>query len=151
MNILEVLLFNFSNPSPTPPYFHQTLLDPTQSFLLAPDLPADIIHVFSITDSYTLQKLSGQADITVPKGHGPRHGVFYQPGGGNNTMYLYVVMETAYMVHGYSVTYNSDGTLSFTMIQDFQLPVPLNSTGAEIKLTVSHPTRHSLHIIKLTI
>jgi len=40
------------------------------------------------------------------------------------------------MVHGYEVTYNSDTTLNFTMIQDFQLPVPQNATAAEIKLTV---------------
>jgi len=141
MNIFQETLFSFANPypnatNPLQPYIHQTLLDPTQEFLFAADLTADIIHVFSITSSNVLQKPSTQPDIIVPTGHGPRHGVFYQPGNGSNATYVYFVMETANMVHGYEVTYNSDTTLNFTMIQDFQLPVPQNATAAEIKLTV---------------
>jgi 6-phosphogluconolactonase (cycloisomerase 2 family) len=119
------------------PYIHQTIIDPTQAFLLAPDLSGDIIHVFSLSSSYTLDRLPAQTDISVPKGHGPRHGVFYQPGNGGNATYLYVVMETANMVHGYQVSYNADKTLNFTMIQYVQLPVPASAAAAEIRLTVS--------------
>ena len=119
------------------PYIHQTVIDPTKTFLLAPDLSADLIHVFSISPSYILQRLSTQVDLSVKRGHGPRHGVFYQPGHGSNTTYLYVVMETANMVHGYEIFYNANKTLSFNEIQDLQLRVPSTAAAAEIRLTVS--------------
>jgi 6-phosphogluconolactonase (cycloisomerase 2 family) len=142
--MLQDATFSFDPPRMNPktntsvvPYIHQTIIDPTQTFLLAPDLSADLIHIFSLSSSSTLERLSKQSDISVPKGHGPRHGVFYQPGNGSNATYLYVVMETANMVHGYQVNYNADKTLNFTMIQDLQLPVPASAAAAEIRLTVS--------------
>ena len=84
-----------------------------------------------------------KTDLALPKGHGPRHGVFYQPKGSNST-YFYLVNEKANMVHTYSVTYDGDNfhkeaTLKLDMKQDFQLPVRKGSAAAEIRLTVRIP------------
>jgi 6-phosphogluconolactonase (cycloisomerase 2 family) len=152
---MQETAFTFKNPVENAanktllPYIHQTIIDPTQTFLLAPDLSADLIHVFSIDSTYILQRMSSQTDISVPKRHGPRHGVFYQPGNGSNATYLYMVMETANIVHGYSVTYNNDKTLNFTIIQYLQLPVPTIAAAAEIKLTVRPPLPKQINNMKL--
>lgn len=126
---------------PLLPYIHQVILDPAQKFLLAPDLSADLIHVFTSPPTTHSRNYQLRPTSAFPK-VGPRHGVFYQPTDGSNNTYLYIVMETANMVHGYSVTYNPDNTLDFTMIQMLQLPVPRNPSAAEIKLTVGthHPS-----------
>jgi 6-phosphogluconolactonase (cycloisomerase 2 family) len=113
------------------------ILDPTKNFLLAPDLSGDLIHVFAIGSEGMLERIPNQQDLSVPKGHGPRHGLFWKPSTNSSTTYLYMAFETANMVHGYSVTYNTDQTLNFTLLQDFPLPVPKGATAAEIKLTVS--------------
>jgi 6-phosphogluconolactonase (cycloisomerase 2 family) len=144
LDIVQEITFTFQTPIYKPgtndtisPYIHQTIIDPTKTFLLTPDLSADLIHVFSISPSYTIQRLSMQVDLSVKRGHGPRHGIFYQPGHGSNKTYLYVVMETANMVHVYEVFYNANKTLSFNELQDLQLPVPSTAAAAEIRLTVS--------------
>ncbi|KAE8323716.1 Lactonase, 7-bladed beta-propeller-domain-containing protein [Aspergillus sergii] len=56
---------------------HQVLLDPTESFILSPDLGSDVVHVFAIDQkSGKLNKCGSNSTIYYDKGSGPRHGVF---------------------------------------------------------------------------
>lgn len=142
LNILQQTSFVFADPGPNPakpllPYIHQTILDPTKKFLLAPDLSGDLIHVFAIGSEGMLERIPTQQDLSVHKGHGPRHGFFWKPAANSSATYLFMVFETANMIHSYSVTYNPDQTLNFTIVQDLPLPIPKSATAAEIKLTVS--------------
>ncbi|RAL62330.1 hypothetical protein DID88_004896 [Monilinia fructigena] len=67
------------------PHPHQAITDPTDSYVLVPDLGADLVRVYHINQH---TKLLEQLDsLKTPTGSGPRH--------------------------GYKVTYNSDNTLSF--------------------------------------
>jgi len=108
--------------------------------MLAPDLSGDLVQVLQMSQENTLSEIPGQEPLFVPVGTGPRHGVFYQPGGASNKTYLYLILETANMIHGYNVTYNNNGTLSFDWFyMEYTFPgAPTGSSGAEIQLTVSN-------------
>jgi 6-phosphogluconolactonase (cycloisomerase 2 family) len=154
---MQATAFAFKNPvydvttnKSLLPYIHQTIINPTQTFLLAPDLSADLIHVFSIDPSYTLQRLSSQIDISVPKRTWSSTWDILSIRNGSNAMYLYMVMETANTVHGYSVSYNNDNTMNFTIIQYLQLPVPTTAAAAEIRLTVRPSFPKQMKVMTLT-
>ncbi|KAI4178823.1 MAG: hypothetical protein L6R41_008188 [Letrouitia leprolyta] len=91
--------FNFTQEKPGPnaerqaaPHPHQVLVDPTNRYLVIPDLGSDFIRIFYI-DPKTLL-VSPRPPIPVTPGSGPRHGVFYSFGrhsatvGGEITFYL---------------------------------------------------------------
>lgn len=85
---------------------HQVLVDPTNRYLLVPDLGADLIRVFYI-DPTTLQ-LSQKPSIPVEAGSGPRHGAFqvtHNKTSGENQVYYYLVTELASTLTSYHVKY----------------------------------------------
>ncbi|KAL8998074.1 MAG: hypothetical protein Q9188_006171 [Gyalolechia gomerana] len=106
--------FNFTQPKPGPnaarqaaPHPHQALVDPTNKYLVIPDLGSDLIRIFYI-DPQTLQ-VSPRPSINVTPGSGPRHGVFYSPGRRSGTnrgdIDFYLVSELSSTLAGYKVFY----------------------------------------------
>ncbi|EED23491.1 conserved hypothetical protein [Talaromyces stipitatus ATCC 10500] len=110
---LQTFLFTLTGPVTVPdrqdaPHPHSVFLDPTASYILSPDLGADLIRIFAINDSDgTLTEC--EAHKTVP-GDGPRHGVFNQEGNR-----LYITNELADTVSTYSVSYKDDCTCGLSL------------------------------------
>jgi 6-phosphogluconolactonase (cycloisomerase 2 family) len=125
------------------PHPHQAILDPTESFILVPDLGADVVRVFSIGGD---RRLTAKEPLHTSPGYGPRHGTFSRdPIAGNYIFYL--VGELAGKITAYRVNHNSSG-LSFSEIASYDTlsvgkPFPPNPDGsskvapAEITVTVS--------------
>ncbi|KAL8942138.1 MAG: hypothetical protein Q9216_001823 [Gyalolechia sp. 2 TL-2023] len=120
--------FNFTQPKPGPkadrqaaPHPHQVLVDPTNKYLVIPDLGSDLIRIFYI-DPQTLQ-VSPRPSINVTAGSGPRHGVFYSPGrrAGINrgAIDFYLVSELSSTLAGYKVFYHpNNGGMGLTPFAD---------------------------------
>ncbi|KAF2166989.1 hypothetical protein M409DRAFT_54747 [Zasmidium cellare ATCC 36951] len=116
-------VFPFTMPHPGPvadrqngPHPHETILDPTEQYLVVPDLGADLVRVFSWDQDTS--DLTPLEPLKAAPGSGPRHGAFWNPYGlGCATgcpTYFYVVSELAGTVTGYEVTYKPNrGGLSF--------------------------------------
>ncbi|KAL2074652.1 hypothetical protein VTL71DRAFT_8431 [Oculimacula yallundae] len=148
LGILKTYVFTFgtqvpagSDPAkPAVPFIHQVVVDPTGKFLLAPDLSADLTHVFgfSLEDGLLTDPI-GQEPLRVHQGSGPRHLVFYQPDGKTGKTYLYIVLEKKNMLHGSEVVYTEKGTLEFKNVYMSSIfggeELPVGSAAAEIKLT----------------
>ncbi|RLL93499.1 hypothetical protein CFD26_102243 [Aspergillus turcosus] len=139
---LQILRYQ-TPPGPLPQqdssHPHEIILDPTGSFILVPDLGADVVRV------YAIDKQSGQLNtcpsLSYTPGSGPRHGLFWSsrhshrddPRILNNagkeapvTM-LYTVSELSRHFHAFAVSYLPSGCLGFRETQDF-VPYP----GGEI-------------------
>jgi 6-phosphogluconolactonase (cycloisomerase 2 family) len=152
--IKPIETFNFSPPDfkigpvadrQEAPHPHQTVLDPTQQFILVPDLGADLVHVFSV-DQKTM-KLHKKAPLKTSAGYGPRHAVFSNNKISGNYVF-YLVGELAGAVTAYSVSYKSDELTfhkiaSYSTLNPGQL-YPLNPDGsskvapAAIDITVGY-------------
>ncbi|PVH76937.1 carbohydrate-binding module family 50 protein [Cadophora sp. DSE1049] len=145
LELIHAYTFTFDPPRPGPdaakpavPLIHQVVVDPTGSFLLAPNLSGDEVHVFGLIDDGMLTDNEGQAKLEFHAGSGPRHLAFYQPEGRKGKTYVYVVMEKMNMLHGYEATY-SKGAMQFhnvymsTIFGGDELPV--GSAAAEITVT----------------
>ncbi|TQS33959.1 hypothetical protein Golomagni_05681 [Golovinomyces magnicellulatus] len=92
---------------------HQVILDPSEKFIVVPDLGSDLIRVFSIDDS---SHLTEQKPFPVTSGSGPRHGGFSQTGqGSEQKTFFYLVSEIVNTVSSYAVSYN-EVSLNFTLI-----------------------------------
>ncbi|KAB8289951.1 hypothetical protein EYC80_010278 [Monilinia laxa] len=108
------------------PHPHQAITDPTDSYVLVPDLGADLVRVYHINqDTKLLEQLDS---LKTPTGSGPRHGNWLVT---DTETYFYLVGQLANTLTGYKVTYNSDNTLSFeeTFVKSL-----LETTNAEEKL-----------------
>ncbi|QSZ35782.1 hypothetical protein DSL72_006904 [Monilinia vaccinii-corymbosi] len=90
------------------PHPHHAITDPTDSYVLVPDLGADLVRVYRIDHATRL--LEPLAPFTTPTGSGPRHGSWLVT---RSHTYFYLVGQLANTLTGYEVTYNSDKTLSF--------------------------------------
>lgn len=90
------------------PHPHETIVDPTGSFVLAPDLGADLIRIYSIGSAGNLTACPSYVEVG---GTGPRHGAFSTDG-----KVLYVANELANSVHAFSVSY-ANGCLVLTKFQ----------------------------------
>jgi 6-phosphogluconolactonase (cycloisomerase 2 family) len=108
---------------------HQVFLDPTGSFIISPDLGADLVRVYAIDDGPS-GKLSACPSLNVTFGSGPRHGVFWTDGtdGSAGSTYarkmaavgrtmLYLVNEIGGTMMVYDVSYSRSGCLSFEKTQ----------------------------------
>ena len=93
------------------PHPHSTFADPSGMYLLAPNLGADLIRVFSV------DKSSGQltqcTNVQAGAGDGPRHVAFWlpKPGSADGTI-MYSVNELGNSVGVYQVTYPASGCLT---------------------------------------
>lgn len=87
------------------------ILDPTGSFIIIPDLGADLIRVFNVDPKTSL--LAESTPFPVPPGSGPRHGTFLKTDSGKT--FFFLISELANTIASYSVTYTSSG-LNFTNV-----------------------------------
>lgn len=122
------------------PHPHEVFLDPTGSFLVSPDLGADLLRIFSIDDASG--KLDECRDVNVTLGSGPRHGVFWTDGANDaarpdskptperkmasvgKTM-MYLVNEIGGTMMSFDVSYGRDGCLNLVE-KDTLVPYPDN-------------------------
>ena len=116
---LEGYNFTLLRPGPNPDgrqataHPHQVTIDPTNKFLVIPDLGADLLRVFSIDPSTT--RLSEKVSFPVEPGSGPRHGAWLKKG---NDTYFYLVTELKSQLLPFKVDYAPEGRgLRFTLIQ----------------------------------
>ncbi|KAI1759706.1 putative isomerase YbhE [Hypoxylon sp. FL1150] len=113
LTLVQNETYALDGPGPNParqeaPHPHEAILDPTASFVLVPDLGADIVRVYQ-ADAGTLA-LTPVASLTVAPGSGPRHGAFTVT---PSATYFYLISELANVITGYEVLYSDDGTLGF--------------------------------------
>lgn len=102
-------------PGPNPsrqeaPHPHQALVDPTDSFILVPDLGADLVRVFSI-DKKT-SELRESVSFAAPSGSGPRHGSFLVSG---NKTFFFLISELSNTIASYELNYGN-ASLAFEEI-----------------------------------
>ena len=90
------------------PHPHQTFVDPTGAFILAPDLGADLIRIYSIGSGGTLTSCGNYVE---DGGTGPRHGSFSTDG-----KILYIGNELSNTVHAFTVAY-TNGCIALTRFQ----------------------------------
>ncbi|KAJ5929196.1 hypothetical protein N7454_007044 [Penicillium verhagenii] len=136
------------------PHPHEVFLDPTGSFIISPDLGADLIRIFSIDAS--TGHLETCPPVNVTFGSGPRHGVFWTDGSnkdtdvqagtvthmrqmaavGKTTMYL--VNEIGGTMMSYDVSYARSGCLDLekteTLVPYPGGKMPTGATPAEIRM-----------------
>ncbi|EHK98630.1 putative 6-phosphogluconolactonase [Glarea lozoyensis 74030] len=161
--------FIFSTPpGPVPQqdksHPHEALVDPTDSYILVPDLGSDLLRTFAINAADS--KLRELTPFKVPAGSGPRHGSFYtpacKPGPGKclaankENTYFFLVSELANTVSSYKVTYGKDG-LGFTLVSSSgiygNVSTPTGAAAAEGILSPDnkffHTTGHSANTTAL--
>ncbi|KAJ5822976.1 Cytochrome cd1-nitrite reductase-like C-terminal heme d1 [Penicillium robsamsonii] len=138
---LQAFHFNLTRPGKVAqqdsPHPHEVFLDPTGSFIVSPDLGADLLRVYAIEDDRS-GKLSECPSVNVTFGSGPRHGVFWTDGSdrsaglgsthsqkteavGETMMYLANEIGGTMMV--FDVSYPRSGCLSFEKTQTM-VPYP---------------------------
>ncbi|KKY15941.1 putative extracellular aldonolactonase [Phaeomoniella chlamydospora] len=115
-SLVEIQSFHYtlSNPGPNPsrqeaPHPHQILQDPTGQYLVAPDLGADLLRIYSVGWDDRLTELEPFQAIS---GSGPRHGAFLKTHG---KTYYYLLGELSNSLTGYEVLYENN-TLTFAQI-----------------------------------
>jgi 6-phosphogluconolactonase (cycloisomerase 2 family) len=131
-----------SQPGPDPsrqdaPHPHEALVDPTDSFVLVPDLGADLVRIFKI--DHATSKLTESTPYHATPGSGPRHGTFLVSG---DTTYFFLVTELGNSVTTYKVTYGK-GTLTLNPVFTSGIfgskTIPEGTAAAECVLSVSPP------------
>jgi len=140
--LFQTLNFTMTKPGPHAdrqmvPHPHQVLVDPSNKYLVVPDLGADLVRVFYV-DPATLA-LVPRTSIPVVPGSGPRHGRFLTKGG---STFYYLVTEIGSTLSGYKVTsLPNNGGLNMTLINDSKTygngnaTVFAGSAAAEINIT----------------
>jgi 6-phosphogluconolactonase (cycloisomerase 2 family) len=120
LTVNQNLFYTLPQPGPDPtrqdaPHVHEVVTDPTGQYILAPDLGADLVRIYT-WDRRTLA-LTALPPLVAAPGSGPRHLAFYTPSGipGSSPTYLYLVGELAATVTGYAVRYTADG-LAFDLL-----------------------------------
>ena len=146
---LQSWTYIMPSPGPVPdrqeaPHPHQVILDPTGTFLLSPDLGADVVRVFAI-DGGT-GKLTPCANLTATPGSGPRHVSFYIPSDKiadpvEGTI-MYLASELANTITSYAVAYPGEGGLAFTKMQGPVLPYPGGVAPGNVKSYVAEVRVH---------
>src|SRR5256885_5289354 len=88
----QTFTYTLSGPGPVPnrqeaPHLHEAIVDPTQQYILVPDLGADLVRVYAI-DQKT-NALCDKAPLQAKPGSGPRHAAFtLDPIAGHYVFYL---------------------------------------------------------------
>jgi 6-phosphogluconolactonase (cycloisomerase 2 family) len=111
--------FTLANPKAAPQDKsrpHGFAVDPSGSFLVSPDLGADLVRTFNIDKNKTSVSL-GPA-VSVAEGTGPRHATFWSPAwkagehwDGKGDVFLYVIGELSSTITTFKVGYLKNGTL----------------------------------------
>ncbi|KAJ5908879.1 hypothetical protein N7495_001561 [Penicillium taxi] len=134
------------------PHPHGVYLDPTGSFIVSPDLGADLLRVYAIDQTGQLEECPA---VNVTFGNGPRHAVFWTDGTNEDDTrtglptherqvaavgktVLYVVNEIGGTMDSFDVAYARSGCLSFqktqTLVPYPNDTMPDGATPAEIRL-----------------
>ncbi|KAK8138158.1 hypothetical protein PG984_001538 [Apiospora sp. TS-2023a] len=131
--------YTMAGPGPVPdrqdvPHLHHTIIDPTNKFMVVPDLGADRLHVYALQKG-SIEWTEIDPVVALP-GSGPRHGVFATAG--PNT-FFYVLNELSNTISGYKVTYAQD-KLKMTLLFNFSShgpggSVPAGTKAAELKIS----------------
>jgi 6-phosphogluconolactonase (cycloisomerase 2 family) len=113
------------------------VLDPTGTYLLVPDLGADLVRVWNV-DQKTLALHPSKA-LVAAVGSGPRHIAFLKT---ESKTFMYLVSELANTITVYDVAYKCDGSLDFkqvfiTSTDGDNQTLPASVTAAEVSLSVS--------------
>lgn len=106
---------------------HQVVVDPTNSFILAPDLGTDEIRIFAIKEHASGElelEVKAEMNLKLKAGSGPRHLLFtISPSG---AALLYILNELSNSISVYSTSYatsssasssSSTPSISFTLLQ----------------------------------
>lgn len=145
LETLQDWKYTLETPGPDPvystaPHPHEAITDPTQSFVLIPDLGADLIRLYRINKLTKL--LEPLAPFQVPSGSGPRHATWLVT---ESQTYLYVVSQLSNVLTSYAVTYNRNQTISFSPLFSQSLlktgretDLQFYSAAAEIHITPDH-------------
>jgi len=129
-----------TGPGPNPsrqeaPHPHEAVVDPTDSYVVFPDLGADLIRVFAIDK--TTGNLTELTSFHTPPGSGPRHGAFLESQG---RTYFFLVFELINTVKSYEVTYSASG-LNFTQVFSAgiynNIPASNGSAASEVVISAS--------------
>lgn len=137
------------------PHPHSVFLDPTGSFIVSPDLGADLLRIYSISSS---GKLGSCPPVNVTFGSGPRHGLFWTDETNNNSSdsngapthqremaavgktMMYLVNEIGGTMMVFDVAYARSGCLDLQRTQtlvpypDAKGKMPEGATPSEIRL-----------------
>ncbi|CAI7637383.1 unnamed protein product [Penicillium glandicola] len=137
---LQAFRYNLTRPGKVAqqdsPHPHEVFLDPTGSFIVSPDLGADLLRVYAIADGPS-GKLSECPSVNITYGSGPRHGVFWTEGKNQSTTQsthlrktaavgetmMYLVNEIGGTMMVFDVSYSRSGCLSFEKTQTL-VPYP---------------------------
>ena len=138
---LQTFIFNLTAPGLDPnrqeaPHPHEAILDPTGSFIVVPDLGADLVRIFSIDPKTS--RLTESAPFHAPAGSGPRHGTFLNVDSGKT--FFFLISELANTIASYEVEYFATG-LNFTKVFLSGIygnrTIPEGAAAAEVTLSVS--------------
>ncbi len=138
---MQSFVYKLTAPGANPsrqdaPHEHEVILDPTGSFIVVPDLGADLLRIFSINKTTSI--LSESSAFAVAPGSGPRHGSFLKTDAG--TTYLFIISELANTIASYQVTYGTGLNLTQVFISGAYGPniTATSAAGAaEVILSVS--------------
>lgn len=142
-------MFELTATGPDPerqeaPHPHEVILDPTDTFIVVPDLGADLVRVFSIDKQTSF--LTERDPYAVPAGSGPRHGTFLKTECGKT--FFFLISELANTISSYEVTYCDTG-LNFTNVFVSGTyggkPTPEGAAAAEAILSVRLRLPHRHH------
>ena len=149
--LLQTINFLLAKPGQNPIrqemcHPHQVILDPSGKFIICPDLGADMVRTFAITQTNGMLE-EGPAFLVAP-GAGPRHAIFVNSPSAHEapimarSVLLYVVFELTNTITSYKATYPPDGGCPrFKEIETSSTfgnnPVPVGAAAAEISLVVS--------------
>jgi 6-phosphogluconolactonase (cycloisomerase 2 family) len=142
LKAMQTFQYKLAAPGPNPtrqdvPHEHEVILDPTGSFIVVPDLGADLLRIFAINKTTSL--LSESSTFAVAPGSGPRHGAFLKT---DNATYLFIISELANTIASYSVAYTATG-LSLTQVfisgaYGVDVKIPTGAGAAEAILSPDH-------------
>lgn len=104
-------------------YLHHVIIDPTNAYVLMPDLGGDRVRVYAYNGTGFLTETSV---LTTDAGVGPRHGFFRVNEAGET--YFFFNGEISQKVYSYKVTYETTG-LSFEKVFE-ATALGVNSTFA---------------------
>lgn len=130
---LQTFTYTLATPGADPqyeaaPHPHQAITDPTDCFVLVPDLGADLVRVYHINAHTKL--LEPLDSLKTPAGSGPRHGNWLVT---KTETYFYLVYQLTNKLAAYTVTYEKDNTLSFKKIFERTL-LETTTPGEELQL-----------------
>ncbi|KAL6409798.1 YkgB [Ilyonectria robusta] len=140
---LQLILPNITETGPVASrqdrsYLHHVIIDPTNTYIVIPDLGGDRCRVFAY-DKHNVAPIVEVGELTAEPGSGPRHGVFRVMANGDT--FFFHNGELSQKVYSYRVKYQRKG-LSFTRIFDIPaLDAGLPATTApasEIAMSPDH-------------